>query len=158
MSAFAVDSNVIVYALESDAGEKFERATNLLSCGVARGLRLPLQAVAETFTVLTRRKQWPSAQARQALEEIMAAMPTFGYTAASIARAMALHERHGIPYWDAQMIATATEHGCSTLLSEDMQDGRRFDVRDVGRAVRIVNPFGDANVALLTAAGLLDET
>jgi len=31
-------------------------------------------------------------------------------------------------------------------------------VRDVGRALRIVNPFGHANVALLTAAGLLDET
>ena len=37
----------------------------------------------------------------------------------------AVHE-HGLSFWDAMIWATARQAGCSTVLSEDMQDGQRL--------------------------------
>ena len=42
---------------------------------------------------------------------------------------------HGLSFSDALIVAAAIETGCDTLLSEDLQDGRRI------ADLRIVNPF-----------------
>jgi predicted nucleic acid-binding protein len=50
---------------------------------------------------------------------------------------------HRIAFWDAMLCATASRAGLHYLLSEDMQDGRRFG------ALTIVNPFRPENAALI---------
>jgi len=50
---------------------------------------------------------------------------------------------HRIAFWDALMCATAGRAGLHYLLSEDMQDGRRFGART------IVNLFRPENAALI---------
>ena len=43
-------------------------------------------------------------------------------------------------YWDALLVATAAEAGCTAILTEDLADG------GVLLGMRILNPFaGDAN-------------
>ncbi len=42
---------------------------------------------------------------------------------------------HRLSFWDAMLWATARQGGCSAILSEDMQDGRRLG------GVEFVNPF-----------------
>ncbi len=54
-----------------------------------------------------------------------------------------------LSYWDALMLASAAEAGCTCMLSEDMQDGARIF------GVEIVNPFG-ANGVSHRAAELLN--
>ena len=44
-------------------------------------------------------------------------------------------DRAGIPYWDSLIVAAAEVAGCSYLLSEDFQEGRKFG------SVTVVNPF-----------------
>lgn len=44
------------------------------------------------------------------------------------------HRLHRISFWDA-LVQSARRSGCATLLTEDLQDGRRFD------GVLIRNPF-----------------
>ena len=46
-----------------------------------------------------------------------------------------VHGLHQISFWDALLVHPARHVGCTTLLTEDLQDGRRFD----GLVVR--NPF-----------------
>ncbi len=41
-----------------------------------------------------------------------------------------------LSYWDALMLASAREAGCSAFISEDLQDGARLF------GMEIVNPFG----------------
>ena len=41
-----------------------------------------------------------------------------------------------LSYWDALMLASAREVGCTTFISEDLQDGARLF------GLEIVNPFG----------------
>jgi predicted nucleic acid-binding protein len=61
--------------------------------------------------------------------------PTVTMTPAIVRTAMALHQRYGISYWDAAILAAAKEMGCSKVYSEDLNDGQDYD------GVQIVNPF-----------------
>jgi predicted nucleic acid-binding protein len=48
----------------------------------------------------------------------------------------ALAERYGLSIYDAMIVASALVAGCTTLWSEDMQDGLVVEGQ-----LRIVNPF-----------------
>ncbi len=85
----------------------------------------------------------------------MTLMPIIAATSSSVSSAMLLSERHSVSFWDAQIVAAAAAGGCSGLLSEEVQDGRRFAASDVGRVFHIVNPFSEANRAMLETSGLL---
>jgi len=45
--------------------------------------------------------------------------------------------RWGISYWDAVIVEAAREAGCTTILTEDLQDGMDFG------GVRVSDPFGE---------------
>ena len=57
--------------------------------------------------------------------------------------ALELVRNHRIAFWDALMCATASRAGLHYLLSEDMQDGRRFG------GLTIVSPFRPKNATLI---------
>ena len=52
--------------------------------------------------------------------------------------AMDAVEEHRLSFRDATLWATARQSGCSAILSEDLQDGRRLS------GVEIINPFAAA--------------
>jgi predicted nucleic acid-binding protein len=52
-----------------------------------------------------------------------------------IAEALLVLGQHKLQFWDAVLWATARRAGCTTLFSEDMQDGRSLG------GVTIRNPF-----------------
>jgi len=53
-------------------------------------------------------------------------------------------------YWDALLVATAAEGGCSAILTEDLADGALLG------GVRVLNPFGSSSLAP-AAMLLLDQ-
>jgi predicted nucleic acid-binding protein len=55
--------------------------------------------------------------------------------ATDILAAIDLHFLNGFSFWDALVMRSAKQAGCSVLLTEDMQETREID------GVRIVNPF-----------------
>jgi predicted nucleic acid-binding protein len=57
--------------------------------------------------------------------------------------ALALRSRYQINIWDARIVAVCAAHGCTHLLSEDLQDGARYG------SVTVVNPFNVANAAII---------
>jgi predicted nucleic acid-binding protein len=48
-------------------------------------------------------------------------------------------------YWDALLVATAAEVGCTAILTEDLADGSTV------QGVRIMDPFSDAAPTPLVA-------
>jgi predicted nucleic acid-binding protein len=54
----------------------------------------------------------------------------------TISSAFPLSLKYGFSYWDSLIVAAALTSGCSTLLSEDMQDGLLIEGK-----LRIKNPF-----------------
>jgi predicted nucleic acid-binding protein len=107
-----------------------------------RGILL-LQALAEFYSVATRKLRTPPDLARAFVHHQGAVLPVHGALAGDLDLAMASVQDHGLSFWDALLWATADRVGVRYLLTEDFQDGRRL-----GR-VTFVNPFDPANVALL---------
>ncbi|MEO6990076.1 MAG: PIN domain-containing protein [Candidatus Baltobacteraceae bacterium] len=150
----ALDANVVVYALDPYSGHRHRRARAVLQAAGRVSLRLPLQAVHETYAALTRKGQWAPARARDALRELMEYVPVIHTTAELTLTALDLAVEHALSHWDALIVTTAAGGGCGKLLTEDLQDGRRFAPPHVSRALQIVDPFAEVNLPLLASLGL----
>ncbi|MDH3404718.1 MAG: VapC toxin family PIN domain ribonuclease, partial [Acidobacteriota bacterium] len=49
--------------------------------------------------------------------------------------AWALQDRFALSFWDALIVSAARVSGCRMLLTEDLQNGQRFE------ELEVVNPF-----------------
>jgi predicted nucleic acid-binding protein len=138
MSGIAfVDSNVLIYAHDRDAGPKRELARELFGrLWSEQAGALSVQVLQEFFVTVTRKLQSPIARA-QAREVVRAYAPwvVSPTTPATVLRATELSEASGIDFWDALIVASAEEAGAETLYSEDLNDGQLI------AGVRVVNPF-----------------
>ena len=70
------------------------------------------------------------------LEGVRALCPVENLTLQTHDVGRALAERYGFSIYDSMIVASALVAGCTTLWSEDMQDGLLVEGR-----LRIVNPF-----------------
>ncbi len=133
-----LDSNVLVYAFDAASRGKQVRAARLLEEiePIGRGT-LSTQVLGEFFRVVTEKIAHPltPVQAHLELERLVAAWPVLPITASIVIEAGRGVRDHRMPYWDAQLWATARLNQVEVLLSEDFQDGR------VLGGVRFVNPF-----------------
>jgi predicted nucleic acid-binding protein len=93
-----------------------------------------LQVLQEYFVTVTRKLHVDPGIARRKIE-LLAEFDVAAPELADILAAIDLHRLHGFSFWDALVLRSAKQAGCSVLLSEDMQESREID------GVRIVNPF-----------------
>jgi predicted nucleic acid-binding protein len=141
-----VDSNVLVYAHDADAGRKHLVAKSLLQelWRDRRGV-LSHQVLQEFYVNVTRKipKPLPARSAR----DVVAA---YGEWVSSpvdvtqILRASEIEERHRLSFWDALIVSAALHAGAARIVSEDFQPGRRYE------GVRVDNPFGSAGSGEVT--------
>jgi predicted nucleic acid-binding protein len=130
-----VDTNVVVYADDLDAGEKRIKARQLVgdllrtACGV-----LSTQVLQEFFVVATRKLSVDASVARRKVE-LLARMEVVRVDERLVLEAIDLHRLHALSFWDALIVRAAAVGGCARILSEDMHHGRTID------GVRIENPF-----------------
>jgi predicted nucleic acid-binding protein len=94
-----------------------------------------MQVLQEYLVSVTRKLRVDAAIARRKVE-LLAEFDVAAPELADILAAIDLHRLHGFSFWDALVVRTAKQSGCTVLFSEDMQDRREID------GVRIVNPFG----------------
>lgn len=139
---FAVDTNVLVYSVDSAAGAKNERAMEVLTLARRRDCVLLVQALTEFYHVTTRKGMVRPREALELLEDWMTVFPVWAASAAVAAPALrrAASGRHSI--WDAMLLETAAEAGCMWLLSEDLQDGSSH------AGVKVCNPFAGREIPL----------
>ena len=132
-----VDTNVLVYAHDSGAGEKHRTAVALLEHLWEERLGVVSTQVIQEFYVNVRRKaRNPVSQveARQLVEDYLA-WEVVANDGASILEALTLEERFGISFWDALIVQAAQRAGTPTLYSEDLGALQRYG------PVQVVNPF-----------------
>jgi predicted nucleic acid-binding protein len=132
-----VDSNILIYAHDRDAGSRRDRARSICEqLWQERSGCLSVQVLQEFYVTVTRKLRTPVARA-QARELVRAygswvVSPT---TAETVLRATELSEATEIAFWDALIVAAAEQSGAETLYSEDLNDGQ------VIAGVRVVNPL-----------------
>ena len=134
-----VDTNILVYAHDSAAGERGEIARRLLRTLWNEGTgALSTQVLQEFYAVATRKLKPPMTrgEARQIVADysIWCVVDTDPLLIVSASR---LEEEHSLGFWDSLIIEAALRSGAETLVSEDLQDGRAFGTLSVR------NPFGE---------------
>ena len=133
-----VDTNVLVYAEDGRELARRQVAVSVLRELWASGLGVvSTQVLQEFYNAGTRKLKMPPPAARRIVAQY-AEWPVVETTAQLIVSASILHERHSFSFWDAMVVEAALLSGATTLLSEDMEDGRRLG----GLTIR--NPFAAA--------------
>jgi len=135
---FFLDTNLFVYSFDRSAPEKARMAKALIREALAshKGV-VSYQVVQEFFNVALRKFARPMEmhEAEQYLVTVFRPLLAVHSSAGLYAEALRLQGHGGLAWYDALMVAAAAQAECGVLLSEDLQDGRRFG------SVRVENPF-----------------
>ncbi len=132
-----VDANVLVYALDSSAGEKHARAGALIERLWDEGAGcVSVQVLQEFFVTVTRKIPKPLST-DDALDRVrdLKAWTVFSPKADDVIAAVNLHKRYAINFWDAMIVEAASEMRCDVLWTEDLNDGQVLE------GVTVRNPF-----------------
>jgi predicted nucleic acid-binding protein len=145
---FSLDTNVLVYFYDARDPAKQAAAQQLVAAAAARDCMLGLQAVGEFFSVVTRKGILTPVDGGREAMNYLATFQTF--PASLDAHRVAAREAPAgrLSYWDAVLLRSADEAGCTIILSEDMQDGARLG------GITVRNPFGRTGLSAAATAAL----
>ncbi len=134
MSIF-VDTNILMYAHDTQAGERHRIASEKVSQLWARNAApsLSIQVLQELYVNLVKGKM-PHDEARRTVEDYMAWNVVIN-DAALLVKAMNCKQRWRISLWDALIVEAARRAGATELWTEDLNTGQDFD------GVLVVNPL-----------------
>jgi predicted nucleic acid-binding protein len=121
-----VDTNVIVYAYDKDAGEKHRVAADIMKDLWRSGLgTISTQILQEFFVTLTKKISKPMdiSVVRESIRRL-SKWDVLLIDVDIIIRATELQERYKYSFWDSLIIAAAIAGGARTILSEDLADGQ----------------------------------
>ncbi len=132
-----VDTNILVYAEDREAGDKHKRAVELLQDLWESGDGvLSIQVLQEFFVTITKKVEKPIAagSAKRIIEQYLTwrLVENSGYLLlAAIDRITSLH----MSFWDALIVEAALSAGCDILYSEDLAHKQHFG------NLQVINPF-----------------
>ena len=132
-----VDTNILVYAHDLDAGAKYEQAAALVSdLWESRNGFLSTQVLQEFYVTLTRKVSSPLSklEARKLLQKysnwnVVLNDPSM------ISQASEIEESYNISFWDALIVSAAYSQNVPTILTEDLNQGQIIE------GILIKNPF-----------------
>ena len=129
-SSVAIDSNVLLYLASGDS-TKNKIAEDLLRAGGV----VSVQVLNEVVAVARRKFRMDWSEVRELLSPMYLACRIVPIRSETHEIGMMIAERFGLRIYDSVILAAALEADCTTLYSEDMQDGQSI------LGLTIVNPF-----------------
>ena len=136
---YFVDTNILMYAHDTAAGQKHRRAKILVEeLWETRAGVVSTQVLQELAVNLRRKAKKPlDAKATRDVVSDYLAWQVVVNGGASILEALDLETRYQVSFWDALVIQAAHAAGAEILYSEDLSDGQRYGT------VRVKNPLTD---------------
>ena len=147
---FTLDSNILGYSADRAAGERHALAIDIVARSARAGGVLTLQSLSEFYVVSTRKSLTGRSRAAALVDSWLVAFPCIAVSANAVRLALADAVAGRASYWDALLIATAAEAGCTLILTEDLQDGFTLG------GVEIHNPFDPGGGLTARARQLLE--
>ncbi|HZW31074.1 MAG TPA: PIN domain-containing protein [Isosphaeraceae bacterium] len=134
-----VDTNILIYAADLQAGDKNLQAVQLIDDLKAQNrLVVSAQVWNEFYRAATRPNKPPSLShddASGTIRDLADAVRVLPLTRAITLLALDAIPRHGLSFWDALIWAAAKESGIPLVYTEDFQHGRDIE------GVLIINPL-----------------
>ena len=134
---YFIDTNILVYAYDADAGAKHLAAKDLLKiCWETESGILSTQVLQEFYVTVTHKlsKRLSKQKVREVIQNYQA-WPIYSINVDDVLSASEIEEKYQISFWDALIVQAAMNSGCNKLYSEDLQDGQKFD------SIIVINPF-----------------
>ena len=135
---FTLDTNLLVYAIDSAAGIRHQLSCEIIQYAVRLDCWLTLQAVSEFYAAVSRKRIVPPADAAAQAIDWLELFPCAAASNSAVRTALADAAAGRASYWDALLLATAGEAGCVAVLTEDLAGGAELG------GIRIHNPFAAA--------------
>lgn len=132
-----IDTNILLYAYDLDAGSKHDVASNIVRRLWAEGTgALSTQVLQEFYVNVTMKITKPisPAEARAIIGRYLVWQVEVN-TPESVLRASEIQERYRLSFWDALIIAAAAKAGAGILYTEDLNSGQMIE------GIKIINPF-----------------
>ena len=133
-----LDTNVFVYQLEGRDARKAAIARDLIRQGIESGSAcISFQVVQECLNTAISKAyiQLETEDMRRYLEAVLVPLLRVQPSLRLYRASLDVRSRYRFAYYDALIVAAALDAGCTTLYSEDLQDGQRIE------GLTIVNPF-----------------
>jgi len=132
-----VDTNILVYAHDLDAAVKRKTAQKTLSdLWENETGTISIQVLHEFYVTVTRKIQKPlSIAIAKGIIENYLTWPLIINDEKTMMRATEIEERHLLSFWDALILAAASQAKAGILLTEDLSHDQEIE------GIRIVNPF-----------------
>jgi predicted nucleic acid-binding protein len=141
VESYTLDTNILVYAVDPAEGWKHQVATGIVDRSIERSCILTVQALAEFVAAATRRGMKSRADAVAQARDWLRVFPIVAADGNALEAAYRAIEQERFGLFDALLLATAAQAGCTIAISEDMHDGARLD------GIEVRNPFADRALA-----------
>jgi predicted nucleic acid-binding protein len=128
-----VDTNVVIYLYSADESEKRRRSQELID---SHDSIVSMQVLNEFSNILRKKFKFEYDVIDSAIKELFTNFTVVAQNLQTIFSAFSIGKRYGYSYYDSLIIATALEHDCKILYSEDLQHDQIIE-----DTLRIVNPF-----------------
>jgi predicted nucleic acid-binding protein len=130
-----LDTNILIYAYSEDEPKKQSIALQLFD-SFEDNVIISKQVINELSNILLKKFKLGSDQVENVLLEIDNILPIVDFDLTTQIKALKLKDRYQFQYYDALIVATALEHNCTVVYSEDMQHEMLIDGN-----LKIINPF-----------------
>ena len=131
-----VDTNILIYAHDLDAKEKYLAAKEVLDeLWANRTGVISAQVLQEFYVNVTRKLPKPLSKKKARTIVDTYVIWCVDVTPAEITTAFRIEDEARISFWDALICAAAMKSGAERILSEDLNAGQRIT------GIRIENPF-----------------
>lgn len=131
-----LDTNILVYALLENGGERHALALQLMESLKGNFLFISTQVVNEVCVSLLKHRVIEK-EIEMIMKKIIGLYNIRTTTVQTIKTGWDIKKKYKLSYWDCMIVASALESGCSILYSEDMQDGQVIEGK-----LKLRNPFG----------------
>lgn len=130
-----IDTNILVHIYDGQDPVRQVSAVAIFDRLMSVRAAVSRQVIGELHNVLQRKLRRPAWEAAQAARSVLTAFETnFPASARAVEDALAFASAGRLSYWDALLVASARDAGCSTLFTEDMHPGHLL-------SVEVVKPF-----------------
>jgi predicted nucleic acid-binding protein len=131
-----VDTNIWLYSMiqRSDDDVRHQQAADFIL-----KLAYPVinsQVIREICSNLIKKSRIPEERLRVLIYGLYQGCEVIASNISQHVLASRLRDSYSLSYWDSLIIAAALDAGCTTLFSEDMQHGQKFE-----SYLTIINPF-----------------
>jgi len=135
-----IDSNIFLYAFNSDGSKKQQTASNIILQENANSF-MSVQVINEVSNNMLKKLDFTNSEIREFIEDSYKRFFVINFSKDIFHKASEIRDNYKISYYDSLIVASALSVGCTILYSEDMQNRLIVD-----NQVTIINPFSWYNI------------